>query len=318
MNRIDRLSAILIMLQTKRVVKAEEIANRYEISKRTVYRDIRALEEAGVPIGAEAGIGYYLIEGYHLPPVMFTKSEASSMLTAEKLVEKFTDQSIEKNFKSALDKIKSVLPLTDKDFLEILTPNIAVFQHFTSSTQDFPNNFLNDIQHALAAKKVLKLDYYAQYSNKLTTDRPVEPIGICYYGFAWHMIAYCRMRNDYRDFRLDRIKNLIISDEQYIRTSKKTLHEFLVDIYQSNNLEPVIIRFDKNILGQVDKPKYYYGYVDEKDYGNQIEMYFMVDSMDYIARWVLTHGSKAEIVSPQKLKDLVTGYVKDLKKHYLT
>ncbi len=317
MNRIDRLSAILIMLQTKRVVKAEEIANRYEISKRTVYRDIRALEEAGIPIGAEAGVGYFLTEGYHLPPVMFTKSEASSMLTAEKLVEKFTDQSIEKNFKSALDKIKSVLPVSEKDFLEILTPNITILQQFNTSIHDFPNNFLSDIQNALATKRVLQLDYYAQYSDKLTTGRLVEPIGLCYYGFAWHMIGYCRMRDDYRDFRLDRIKSLIISDEIFIPKNRMPMHEFLKGLYQSNNLEPVVIRFDKSSLSYVDKPKYYYGYVDEKETGNQVEMYFMVDSMDYIARWIITLGNKAEIVSPLKLKDLIVDFVNELKGHYL-
>ncbi len=316
MNRIDRISAILIMLQTKRVIKAEEIAKRFEISKRTVYRDIRALEEAGVPIGAEAGVGYYLTEGYHLPPVMFTKSEASSMLTAEKLVEKFTDHSIEKNFKSALDKIKSVLPLSDKDFLELLTPQIAILQHEISSGTDFPNNFLCDIQHALAAKRVLKVDYYAHYSDELTEGRMVEPIGICYYGFAWHLIGYCRLRKDYRDFRIDRIKNLSLTDEKFIPDNRIPLHEFLQGLYQTNNLEPVVIRFDKSIISLVEKPRYYYGYVDEKDLGNQIEMYFMIDSLEYIARWIIMHGNKAEIISPSKLKDNVKALAKELYLHY--
>lgn len=317
MNRIDRLSAILIMIQTKRIVKAGEIAIRFEISKRTVYRDIRALEQAGIPIGAEAGIGYYLTEGYHLPPVMFTKPEASSMLIAEKLVENFADHSIEKNFKSALDKIKSVLPLSEKDFLEILTPSITILQHYNTSIYNFPNNFLSDIQQALAAKKVLKLDYYALYSDKLSENRLVEPIGLCYYAFAWHLFAYCRLRNDYRDFRLDRIKNLTITGEQFVANNRMPLPEFLKGMYQSNNLEPVVIRFDKSIISYVEKPKYYYGFVDEKDLGSQVEMHFMTDSMDYISRWMITHGSKVEIVSPEILKDLVRNLVNELKEHYL-
>src|SRR5688572_22198956 len=98
MNRIDRLTAILVQLQTKRVVKAEEIADRFEISLRTVYRDVKALMEAGVPIGSEAGKGYFIVDGYHLPPVMFTENEASAMLVGGKLVEKMTDKSIRKEF----------------------------------------------------------------------------------------------------------------------------------------------------------------------------------------------------------------------------
>jgi predicted DNA-binding transcriptional regulator YafY len=316
MNRIDRISAILIMLQTRRVIKAEEIARRFEISKRTVYRDIRALEEAGVPIGAEAGVGYYLTEGYHLPSVMFTRYEAGSMLTAEKLVEKFTDHSIEKNFKSAMDKIKSVLPVSDKDFLEMLTPHIAILHQYDTSVTDFPNNFLSDIQHALATKSVVKIDYYSFYSDELTEGRLVEPIGICYYGFAWHLIGYCRLRDDYRDFRIDRIRNLALTDEKFSSANRIPLHEFLNGLYQSNNLEPVVIRFDKSIISFIEKPKYYYGYVDEKDIGNQVEMYFMIDSVEYLARWIIMHGSKAEIISPKKLKDIVRALAQELYQHY--
>src|SRR3954447_3068852 len=101
MNRIDRLTAILIQLQSKRVVKAQEIADRFEISLRTVYRDVRALEEGGVPLVGEAGVGYSLVEGYRLPPVMFTKEEASALLFGAKLVEKMSDHSIQKEFQSA-------------------------------------------------------------------------------------------------------------------------------------------------------------------------------------------------------------------------
>ncbi|TAJ51095.1 MAG: HTH domain-containing protein, partial [Chitinophagaceae bacterium] len=93
MNRIDRVTAILIQLQSKRVVKAQEIADRFGISLRTVYRDVKTLEEAGIPVIGEAGVGYSIMEGYRLPPVMFTQEEATALLTAEKLVEKLTDAS---------------------------------------------------------------------------------------------------------------------------------------------------------------------------------------------------------------------------------
>src|SRR5690606_12965441 len=105
MNRIDRLTAILVQLQSKKVVTAQEIANRFEISLRTVYRDVRALEDAGVPIGAEAGKGYFIMEGYHLPPVMFTQQEANALVLGAKLIEGQTDVSIKKNFTEAMLKI---------------------------------------------------------------------------------------------------------------------------------------------------------------------------------------------------------------------
>src|SRR5258705_13239674 len=109
MNRIDRLTAILIQLQSKKIVKAEEIANRFEISLRTVYRDVKALMEAGGPIGSEAGTGYFIGDGYHLTPVMFSQDEASAMMMAGKLGERMTDQSVPTAFDGALLKIKSGL-----------------------------------------------------------------------------------------------------------------------------------------------------------------------------------------------------------------
>src|SRR5690606_15710452 len=107
---------------------AEEIADRFDISLRTVYRDVKALMEAGVPIGSEAGKGYFIVDGYHLPPVMFSQEEASAMLTAGKLVEKMTDDSVRKAYESALLKIKSVLNDHDKDYLENLQSSIQVFR----------------------------------------------------------------------------------------------------------------------------------------------------------------------------------------------
>src|SRR6201996_6816485 len=127
MNRIDRISAILIQLQSRRVVKAQDIADRFEISLRTVYRDIRTLEEAGIPIIGEAGVGYSLMDGYRLPPVMFTKEEATAFLTAEKFVEKLTDTSTRASHRSAMDKIRAILKTTEKDLLEDMDGNIEVF-----------------------------------------------------------------------------------------------------------------------------------------------------------------------------------------------
>jgi predicted DNA-binding transcriptional regulator YafY len=120
MNRIDRISAILIQLQSKRVVTAKEIARRFDISIRTVYRDIRTLEGAGIPIGSEAGLGYYLVEGYRLPPLMFTTDEVGALITAGKFVDRFADPSSKASYDSALYKIRAVLKSRDWDHAEEL------------------------------------------------------------------------------------------------------------------------------------------------------------------------------------------------------
>jgi len=317
MNRIDRISAILILLQTRKIIKSYEIAERFDISIRTVYRDIRALEEAGIPIGAEAGTGYFLCEGYHLPPVMFTKEEASSLLTAEKLVEKFTDISINKHFKSALDKIKSVLSDREKDYLNNLDSYIKVLYNKPAQEEDFPNNFLTDIQQALARKKAIIIDYLALYNDKITRNRIIEPIGLCYYSYSWHLIGFCRLRNDYRDFRMDRIMGLRLTDENYDIKNKKSLKEYWNELTRTTDLKPVVIRFDKSLKSYLEHPKYYYGFVEEKDAESRIEMHFLVDDLYYIGRWLLMHGDKAEIVKPDKLKSVMKELVNELKNHYV-
>src|SRR6266513_507356 len=133
MNRVDRLMAMVVRLQSRRVVRAEDIAAHFEISVRTVYRDIAALGEAGIPIMAEAGVGYSLVKGYLLPPVMFTAEEASALSIGGKLVEHLTDASLRKQMDSALLKIRSVLPRDRQDYLDRLERSTAVISRSANS-----------------------------------------------------------------------------------------------------------------------------------------------------------------------------------------
>ncbi len=312
MNRIDRLTAILIHLQSKKVVKAEEMADRFEISLRTVYRDVRALMEAGVPIGSEAGKGYFIVDGYHLPPVMFSQGEASAILLAGKLVERMTDASIRKEFESALIKIKAVLAEREKDHLESLESHIQVFQMPRQSSPP-SNYFLTDIQKALVYKEVVELEY--QSSQDEVTCREVEPIGMFYYSAGWHLIGWCRMRNDYRDFRADRIKSLRNTQKTFDQRNLMSLQDYLETYMQSHrDLRKVIITFDKSIY----KYRHHlYGFISEEDLGEKVRMTFLADNLRWLAKWLLSFGSSAEIEEPQELKAMVTELVEELQAHYL-
>src|SRR5689334_9910016 len=126
MNRIDRLFGILTLLQSRKFVPAEKIAERFHISIRTVYRDVKALAEQGIPVSFEAQKGYFLVSGYFLPPVAFTNEEANAMLLMEGLVDGFADQSIRKHYSSALNKVKSVLKSQQKDQLDFLNNHIRM------------------------------------------------------------------------------------------------------------------------------------------------------------------------------------------------
>ena len=118
MNRIDRLNAIVVHLQSKPRVTLDELEERFELSRRTLFRDVRSLIEAGIPIGGDAGEGYFIVDGYHLPPVVFNKEEAAAILMAGKFIEQNADQATAEVFNEALIKVKAVLRYADKDFLE--------------------------------------------------------------------------------------------------------------------------------------------------------------------------------------------------------
>jgi predicted DNA-binding transcriptional regulator YafY len=315
MNRIDRLVAILIQLQSKKVVTAKEIADRFEISLRTVYRDVRALEEAGVPLGSEAGLGYFVSQGYHLPPVMFTRDEAAAMLTAEKMMEKLSDSTLVTHYSSAMYKIKSVLRSTEKDYLEKLDSHIYVIQP-PSFTQDiFPNNYLTLVHEALTNKQILKIEYYSASGNEFT-NRLVEPIGLCFYGSRWHLIAFCHMRDEYRDFRIDRIKQMNPTGDIFTR-KHLSIKDYFPSLNKDKNFQTVIIRFPSEMAKVLFEQKYYYGFIGESVKGEFIEMTFLIESFEWIGYWVLSLGSRAVVMEPQGLKDFIKQKVETLSKIYL-
>lgn len=315
MNRIDRLQAILTQLQAKKIVKAQEIADRFGISLRTVYRDIRALEEGGIPIGAEAGVGYFLDDSYSLPPIMFTTEEASAILIAGKLIPHISDMKVNDAFQNALYKIKSVMKTEDQEVLEKLENSVKVFTGITEIPQK-DSIFLQDIQQALVKHKVLKLNYFAHYKQEHSI-RKVEPVGLLFYALNWHLIAYCRLRNDYRDFRLDRIKELEICEETYDRKLDKAFDEYIKrerEQYQSFEIE---LRMEKQVALYIHESKYWYGFLNEQEDGSFVNMKFLNPDLNGFARWILSMLDQVKIISPPELRNQLVEMVQKLNSNYL-
>jgi predicted DNA-binding transcriptional regulator YafY len=222
-KRLPRLTAILTQLQTKRLLTATELANKFSVSIRTIYRDIKALEQAGVPILVEDGKGYTLMEGYKIPPVMFTESQANALILAEQLVLKSKDSSFVKDYLEAIDKIKAVLGHTVKDKANLLTERTRFSQNINSERN---SNILSDLQFALTNFCLTKIEYTNE-SNE-DTSRLIEPFAILSTQENWLLVAWCRLRNEFRFFRLDRIKKL------HILTEKFTPHKMSLQEYFDN------------------------------------------------------------------------------------
>jgi predicted DNA-binding transcriptional regulator YafY len=303
MNRIDRLHAILTHLQSKRLVTAQEIADRFNISLRTVYRDVKALDESGVPVIGEAGTGYTIMEGYRLPPVMFSREEASALLLGSKLAERFADEAAQKHFSAALFKIKAVLRGSDKDYVEDLTEHIAVLTR-PSPVTEISHQYLSLLQQAAVQKKVIDLQYHSSAKEE-TTRRQVEPIGLLYYSSAWHLIAWCRLRKGYRDFRLSRMLKVVLLEEYFDATVHPSVQEYIRQITAGHTVEEVVVQFDRKVVKYLREEKYLNGFVSEEDLGDTIRMKFMTSSVHYFGHWLLTYADCAMVESPSELKKLM-------------
>ena len=224
-KRLSRLTAILTQLQTKRLLTATSLADKFKVSVRTIYRDIRALEQAGVPIFTAEGKGYTLMEGYKIPPVMFSESQANALILAEQLVLKNKDTSFIKDYSEAVDKIKAVLKQTEKDKVNLLADRTRFEQNINRERN---SNNLSQLQYALTNFYLAKIDYTNERNE--TTNRIIEPFALISTTENWLIIAWCRLRTAFRYFRLDRIKKLEVLLEKF-EPHKMTLQEYFDQYY---------------------------------------------------------------------------------------
>lgn len=224
-KRLSRLTAILTQLQTKRLLTATTLAEKFGVSIRTIYRDIRALEQAGVPVLTEDGKGYTLMDGYKIPPVMFTESQANALILAEQLVLKNKDTSFIKDYIEAIDKIKAVLRQSDKDKANLLAERTRFEQNINRERN---SNNISQLQQALTNFCPVNIDYTNEQGK--TTKRIVEPFALISTTENWLLIAWCRLRREFRYFRLDRITRMQVLTEKF-KQHKMTLQEYFDKFY---------------------------------------------------------------------------------------
>lgn len=300
LNKFDRIIAILIQLQSQKIVRAQDLANRFNVSLRTIYRDVRTLEASGVPIYSEAGIGYSLMDGYRLPPVMFTREEAGSFLAAEKLMQKFTDATLDKHYRSAMYKLKSVLKTSDKEWLDTIDSKVLMQPNQELFNETAPNALALLFNGIAERKQILLL--YKTFQTEEINERRMEPVGIFHENNFWYVLGYCHLRNDYRQFRTDRIQYIKKTEIDFIK-EHKSLEELLQKDTPLATLTKVRILVDTKIARYLTWERKQYGFISEKKIGNQKEMTFMCcDIKESFPRWFLMFADYSEIIEPKELK----------------
>ncbi len=208
--RLARLTAIITQLQSKRLITANYLAEKHHVSVRTIYRDIRTLEKSGIPIVTEEGKGYSIMEGYHLPPVLFTEDEANALITVEQLALINKDQSFSENVSSAIEKIKSILRYSQKGNADLLSDRVSFGGNHN---RERSSNNLMKIQSAIINFQVLRVEYVSSKGERSTRD--IEPFAIYSTNGNFLLIAFCRLREDFRVFRIDYIEKLVVQGDTF-------------------------------------------------------------------------------------------------------
>src|SRR5882724_1153484 len=304
MKKTDRQLGYILLLQSGKSYTAEQLASHFEICKRTVYRDIQAISEAGVPVVSLPGKGYEMMEGYYLPPVAFTSDEAAALFLANQFALQQTDASVRADLNTAMAKIEAILPSNTLEELTKFKRAVHMKLHKGRDTDVNVNaNYLNLIKESIVAQRIVRMNYHAQTTDKPTT-RQIEPMWLVYYGRNWHLIGYCRLREDIRDFRLDRIKRLAIIEETFILREQYKLEEYLRQKKHFEGIHEVRVRLAPN-AAKWAKRWFSWGSSTESTDGDYGIMSCMVDHLDEMTTWLLSFGSMAEVLSPESLRQSV-------------
>ncbi len=297
MNRIDRLTGVILLLQGRRVITAEEIAAHFEISIRTVYRDIAALGEAGVPIVAEAGVGYSLARGYHMPPIMFTEEEAAALVIGAEVTGQVADESLKRSIGGALLKIRAVLSADQRDYMARLERAVNI--HFGRSMPGGKD--LMPMQEAIVRRRCLSLQYNAGRRGEIT-ERVVEPLGVVFYARQWHLIAWCRLRESLRDFRLDRVESWQVLSETFEGHADFSMEEFLRREMECEEVTPTVLVVAREVLERFRAEAPSSPVREEPLPDGRVRLEILSFAPEYLTRWLLSFGTRVEVEHPAELR----------------
>jgi predicted DNA-binding transcriptional regulator YafY len=216
MRRADRLFQIVLFLRRRRVATARDLAQALEVSERTIYRDVEELSACGLPIEGAAGVGYRLRRGFDLPPLMFDREELQALRLGARMVRSWADPDLSQAAGNALRKIEAVLPADLDDPGEAL---------YAPTFHPYPVHLVGLLRRAVIEHRKVRVAYTRE--DGAASTRILWPLGLFYWGAVWTLVAWCEMRNGFRNFRLDRIAEPEVTDDLFTLEPGQTLEDFL-------------------------------------------------------------------------------------------
>ncbi|KOR76042.1 helix-turn-helix transcriptional regulator [Paenibacillus solani] len=314
MNKTDRMLAILLELQQRKIVRAEDLASIFETSVRTIYRDIQALSEAGVPVMGAPGQGYSLMAGYFLPPVMFTTEEAVALLIGADFVERF-DVGYGLKAQASRKKIEFILPEAVRADASRVRKTMRLLTPVNKATSEEEKDYVEMVRRAILEKRKIEFHYVKKMSDS-TGDRKsfrsAAPYGLAFLQGSWTLVAWCDLRQDIRHFRLSRMKDLTVLEERF-----EMPPDFSLEAYRppdDRNLQ-VRILANPDIADRVkESGNYYMETFEECEDGLLVS--FRVRRPEEILQWVLGWGSDVVVLEPESFRDRIRDEAEKIFKRY--
>lgn len=318
LNKTDRLFALVLLLQNKPHLTTKDLAEHFNTSRRTIFRDLRTLNESGVPLTFGDQGGYEILGGYQLPPLMLSAREAATLLVGTKFAKQQTDSSLQKDADQVAMKIRSVLPPSLQEYIDRLQQRTILDPYLTNvmqtpSISDDEQGQWAQLSEAVAQQNPVFITYHVE-SRDETTKRKVDALGIVYYFDHWNLIGYCHLRKDVRNFRLDQIRELYVMSETFKAHQDFDLQKFLEE-KGAGRQQRIALHFSPQVYGWARKriP----ARIEEElpaDGGIQVAFYF--ENLDYIAKWLLAFGTEVQVLEPQALKDKTKDLIKKIAALY--
>lgn len=298
MNRTDRLLAIVLELQGKHWQRAEDLAATFETSKRTIYRDIEALCEAGVPVVAVPGRGYALVEGFFLPPVRFTTDEATVLLLGTDVMAQNFDAQYREAALSASRKVEAVLPEALREDVRLLQGSLS-FISGEALAGSVISEMLQVLRRAVIERRSVRFRYYNRHRSDeqaTPTVREADPYALAHVISAWYLQAYSHERSGLRHFRLDRMSDLELLETTFVRPALTLRKEPL----EGRNLV-IRVLFDNSVARWVEESRYFY-LVAQEQRGDGLEATLRVRREEDALQWILSWGRNARVLEPESLR----------------
>jgi predicted DNA-binding transcriptional regulator YafY len=303
LNRTERLFALILLLQNRPNMSSRELAEHFSVSRRTVFRDLRALSESGVPLTYAEGGGYEILEGYQLPPLMLSAREAATLLIGTEFMKLQPDASLRKDADEVELKITSVLPEEVRVYIDTLKDRTVLDPYWLHSPaeESEEQGSWYELSEAVAKQRSVIMQYHVQSRNELT-KRKVDPLGLVYYTDHWNLIAYDHLRGDVRNFRLDNIREMHMLFERFEAPEGFDLAEFVKE--SGGERRRIVVRFERDayrwarrsIPAEIDA---------EEETEDHVTVTFHFENLDYVAQWLIRWRTGALVLEPDELRLLV-------------